>query len=43
MDNQVIDKIKTKIETIMKGSEKTKFFSVGSLLFVLSAAQEKLQ
>ena len=32
----MIDKIRTKIETIMTGSEKTKFFSVGSLLFVLS-------
>jgi len=32
----VIDKIKTKIETIMTGSEKTTFFSVGSLLFALS-------
>ncbi|MBW2569001.1 MAG: tetraacyldisaccharide 4'-kinase [Deltaproteobacteria bacterium] len=32
----MIDKIRTKIETIMTGSEKTSFFSVGSLLFVLS-------
>jgi len=32
----VIDKIRTKIETIMTGSEKTRFFSVGSLLFALS-------
>ncbi|MEA3279981.1 MAG: tetraacyldisaccharide 4'-kinase [Thermodesulfobacteriota bacterium] len=32
----MLDKIRTKIETIMTGSEKTKFFSVGSLLFALS-------
>ncbi len=32
----MIDKIKRKIETIMTGSEKTGFFSVGSLLFALS-------
>ena len=31
-----MDKIRTKLETIMTGSEKTRFFSVGSLLFVLS-------
>jgi tetraacyldisaccharide 4'-kinase len=38
MDNQMIDKIKTKIKTIMTGKDKTCFFSIGSFLFIISLA-----